>query len=423
MEKSGFFMVLCFNIAMNSTNFLSMNYSLPNFSTTKTKEQVENLIKTSNHIEIESPFEEIHSDSTFSELEQEKEPDWTNCTNSENFLYHYTKSEPIYTEKNLKSIDQCRKDNLGLFTKNNLARNYLSNPKCVSARQTSPKFSFNLDIGKGKRFRCWSRTEENSHWYDSEQGGGLVVSFSMKLIYIPNMKVASQTFKHLMENNFNATIINQDSLRRELSRRGENIFMYTVFTFVRDPLTHFLSAYAEVDRRLSLTYGVSQKKVDEYFGKNSDTDFNFLSIPRKLEYEPNRALQTLSDIRKGYFLEKKEVEKNKYSVSHLYSQFWKTTRCLSKQRYPLNIDFIGRIENIQEDFDNLLTLIGHEQLSLKVTHNENHKARKHAKSIDLNTVKNKHLVKKLCEHYAVDFQCFHYDFPEFCNTKKSSTSS
>lgn len=276
---------------------------------------------------------------------------------------------------------------------------FLASPSCARARwEEKAEKELERDLGMGRRVRCY--TEAKSKIFKREHGGGLVVSFSHKLIYIPNMKVASQMFKGVMEERFDGEVINQNYLRKALREHNHSINDYYVFTFVRDPLKHFISAYSEVDRRLT--------KV--WLRKPAYAPKGFIAIQRNASYEPERALAALEEIRSG--------EHRGLTPSHMYSQFWKINRCLTRNKMPLVINFIGKIENLVDEWKKIEKHLGVQSKELRFSHSGTHIYKKHAQSVELVPNDPQHpnvaLVQKICEYYSLDYECFDYTLPAVC---------
>ena len=282
-----------------------------------------------------------------------------------------------------------------------IGKHFLESDTCATARWVEREADqLEQDLGSGRRVRCYAVPKGKI--FKREHGGGLVVSFSHKIIYIPNMKVASQMFKGVMETRFGAEVINQNYLRKALTLHNHSLNDYFVFTFVRDPIKHFISAYSEVDRRLT--------KV--WLRKPAYAPKGFIAIKRNASNEPARALAALEEVRSG-------VERG-LTPSHMYSQFWKVNRCLTRNKMPLIMNFIGHIEDLVEEWKKVESHIGVEHEPLTFSHSGTHIYKKHAQSIELKINDPEHanvaLVRKICEYYRLDYACFDYPFPAVCKT-------
>jgi len=105
---------------------------------------------------------------------------------------------------------------------------------------------------------------------------------------------------------------------RFLFRHKLKLKDFFVFTIVRSPLSMFRSAYGEMS-----LYAAHGKIVAT----------GFALIPQLPENEPRRAMECLRDVRAGAFAG--------LVPAHLFTQVWKTQRCIGKDRVPLELDFIG----------------------------------------------------------------------------------
>mmetsp|Transcript_15719 Transcript_15719/g.20675 ORF Transcript_15719/g.20675 Transcript_15719/m.20675 type:complete len:417 (-) Transcript_15719:71-1321(-) len=273
---------------------------------------------------------------------------------------------------------------------------YLGSEKCINYRMNGFTANKTKNLGTGRRIRCYKNDTDSE--FRREHGGGLIISKKFKLIYIPNMKAASQMFKQTLETRFEAEKINQHNLGDFLQENNDLLEDYLVFTFVRDPLSHFLSAYAEVDKQ-------KMKKA-----KRMNHTWGYLNIPRNLTHEPARSIRLINDIRNGTFWG--------FTASHLYSQFWKTTRCLTDNHLPLLPNFVGRIENLEQDWQAVEDYLKVGHVPLEKKHYYSHPAKKHAKMLDLYSTtdgsKYDVLVKEICHFYKADYECFGYELPKSC---------
>lgn len=224
------------------------------------------------------------------------------------------------------------------------------------------------------------------------------MSAKHKVIYVPNMKVASQLFRTVMERRLAGQVMNQNSLRKFLIKHNHSLEEYFVFTFVRNPLSHFISAYAELDKRASTA-----------MERPGMRPRGFLKLHRNATNEPRRALSALQDIGVGRF--------QGLTPAHMYTQFWKISRCLSRSRVPLIYNFIGKIEHLARDWRAIETRLGVPHEPLKKIHAANSPAKAHAKKIDLFGVRHFPLLKEVCSYYGEDFDCFDYSLPKACRNE------
>eukprot|EP00511_Aplanochytrium_stocchinoi_P004532 CAMPEP_0204839866 /NCGR_PEP_ID=MMETSP1346-20131115/35780_1 /ASSEMBLY_ACC=CAM_ASM_000771 /TAXON_ID=215587 /ORGANISM="Aplanochytrium stocchinoi, Strain GSBS06" /LENGTH=296 /DNA_ID=CAMNT_0051976929 /DNA_START=81 /DNA_END=968 /DNA_ORIENTATION=- len=224
------------------------------------------------------------------------------CLQQDALLRTGDTSSPFVGER-LNSYVECSArhfKSLVLSSSAPTAAHYLRSPKCMYHRTHGFTTNETKTLGTGRRIRCYKNYTDSE--FRREHGGGLIISETHKLIYIPNMKVASQMFKDVLEARFNAVKINQHELQKVLDKNNHSFSEYLVFTFVRDPLTHFISAYAELDKQKT-------KKA-----KRMNHTWGFLTIPRNISSEPARSIRLINDVRNGTFWG--------FSASHMYSQFW-----------------------------------------------------------------------------------------------------
>jgi hypothetical protein len=130
-------------------------------------------------------------------------------------------------------------------------------------------------------------------------------------------------------------------------------------------------------------------------------------IPQTAEHEPERAIECLRNVRTGLF--------TGLVPAHLFTQVWKTQRCMGRARRPVPIHFIGHLENAAADWMYVEERLGVAHVALPVIHSsDSAKERVMAKDMikfdqagaDL---KFSNLTRQACEYYESDFECFGYD--------------
>uniref|UniRef100_A0A7S2S3A1 Carbohydrate sulfotransferase n=1 Tax=Mucochytrium quahogii TaxID=96639 RepID=A0A7S2S3A1_9STRA len=261
-------------------------------------------------------------------------------------------------------------------------------------------------LGKDRRLGAYGRAkcndEINSTTYLQERGSQVLISHAYKMIYISNMKVASLLFKKLFKDRYEGEPLGTHNLAEVLRKQREfdpdfDLNDYFVFTFVRDPVSIFFSAYSEIDLRM--TRGV----------RNNNTDFQKLN--RTLDMEPLRTRQCLEMVRTGRRLSRSLTPK------HMNSQIWKTQRCVLVENEPLpvqlELDFVGRLENLKEDWFTLETILGLEHKRLFRIHSQQTLFKDHAKLVK--GLHDKDLEKEICDYYESDYACFPYVKPAHCS--------
>jgi hypothetical protein len=258
-------------------------------------------------------------------------------------------------------------------------------------------------LGAFSRARCVD--PKTSQAFKDGWGSQVIISTAYRLIYYPNMKVASSTFKVVMRRRFQGKIVPTHELMAYLTERKLDIADFFAFTFVREPRDAWYSAYAEIDER-----------GDKRSGK-----LGFQKIARKHENEPVRATKCFDMVRKGEELRLDLLPK------HGYSQFWKTQRCVRPEdganwmtwtpRDPLTItarrflglDFIGKVENMDEDYRALETVLGVDHAPLPKTNPSKREYKEH--SSWLKSQRFPELEGPLMEYLQADFRCFNYTRP------------
>lgn len=83
-------------------------------------------------------------------------------------------------------------------------------------------------------------------------------------------------------------------------------------------------------------------------------------------------------------------------------------------------NFIGRIENLKQDWRTIETFLGVPHKKLHKIHYFSHAAKTHAQSIILDPFNQDSeyvsLVRAICKYYAVDYDCFGYQLPAVCES-------
>jgi len=331
-------------------------------------------------------------------------------------VYHVVESsstEFIY-------VDNSKSQKLANYSADLLSA-YESEP-CRSMREV--KVGNQGNIGGFGKAKCSSGSIDSP----KEHGDSVLLSTAYNVIYIPNMKCASSSIENYMFEKLNASRVGTHFLGNMGHRFP--LERYRIFTFVRDPTSMFFSAYAELDKRWSLPFRDNSK-------------LSFMTIDRNMENEPRRAISALNTIRNRD--SPNAITANLFS--HLYSQTWKTQRCIKKQpgirkywRDPeskihskalqvanflgsqdnmesesdqlefFKLDFIGRMEFFQQDFQFLQDTLGLPRgMPPRLQVHERDPASKHAKMLKKSIPIP--LVQAICEYYASDFACFGYSKP------------
>lgn len=228
--------------------------------------------------------------------------------------------------------------------------------------------------------------------YKKEIYGSVDVSLTHKAIYIPVMKAGTQMFQEVFKKRFHGQRIHDSKLLQHIGKL--NLKDFFVFTFVREPFSMFKSGYGE----MSL-----------YAANGGIKHAGFAELNFTKQNEPKRSIKALEDVSNGLF--------NGLVPAHLHTSVWKINRCVGKIRQRLKIDFVGKIENIENDFKYIENQLKVNHQPLPIIHSSStSKERMYAKKFlnFNNTKKFEPLLKKICDYYKSDFVCFNYD-NHYCN--------
>jgi len=195
---------------------------------------------------------------------------------------------------------------------------------CIAHRTMPVGRASDHRVGQGQRAACTDFPDPGSAFESDELrkeiAGSVDVSLSHRVIYIPVMKVGTQMFAEVLARRFGAVRMLDRDVSRFLLRHRLKLKDFFVFTIVRSPLSIFRSAYGE----MSL-----------YAAHGKILAAGFALIPQTAENEPRRAMECLRNVRAGVFAG--------LVPAHLFTQVWKTQRCIGKDRLPLELDFIGAL--------------------------------------------------------------------------------
>lgn len=280
-------------------------------------------------------------------------------------------------------------------------KRWYNSPQCLEHRSTPPGKSSLKTMGIGMRSLCSNDPNEKlAEEYKAEIPGSIDISITHRAIYIPVMKAATQSFQALFRKKFHGRRIPDRMLRMYLQQHGLKLSDFFVFTFVRDPFKIFVSSYREISK---------------YAMNNRTAHTGFTLIPNTAENEPLRALTCLDNVRSGVF--------HGLVPAHMHTQLWKIQRCFkSKSQVKKNIEFnfIGHLENIDEDWKYVEKMLNIPSTPLPFVHSASDKSwNGHSLKQDISrlqfdpvssaTSKFSDLTKRVCEYYRSDFVCFGYD--------------
>ena len=201
----------------------------------------------------------------------------------------------------------------------------------------------------------------------SQKKYNLTISEKLKFVWFRVAKVGTRSILEGF-NKLNIPLSAYHSIHCYLPyRQYENYFK---FAFAREPLNRFISAWK--DKIINVS-----KKKKNYFDLN----------PKQIE--------KMKDI--NYFIDCEFFEKSLFQKDiHFRHQ--------SNLIDLNNIDFIGRLENIESDFNYIMKKLGINNLNKKFGH-QNATTQSHSDSIKLISKVNR---EKLINYYHKDFSIFGY---------------
>ena len=213
-----------------------------------------------------------------------------------------------------------------------------------------------------------------------------VILHKYKVIYFDTPKVACSSIRYALADLLEIQVAPQvgiharDSLPHvDKKTLFEEYKDYFKFSFVRNPWDRLLSCYSEKIRDEKLNNNNFSNGVANSIGKHG-VFRGSMSFEEFVD-----ALSTIPDRR---------------ADPHLRSQY----ALLSNESGELFLDFIGRFENLEEDFDKVCHLAGMPKTSLP---HKNQSPMKKANYIDYYTDKTKNFVS---QRYAKDIEVFEYKF-------------
>lgn len=308
----------------------------------------------------------------------------------------------IIENYNVKTENYNVKTDLKLQAKSEVTdwKAHFDSEACQRHKKQPPGRGDESKVGTGIRSLCYTgEGERSTKEYKEEIYGSLDVSISHRAIYIPVMKGASQLFQLVFKRRLKGKRIVDKTLLLYLKSHGLTLQDMFIFTFVRNPFKIFHSGYQEVNK---------------YAERNRTKKATFHLKENRIENEPARALEALHEVQNGVF--------GGLIPAHMYSQLWKISRCTGREKTPLDYSFIGRIENLDEDWKYVESRLNitHEELPVYHSSSNLPKSPKVAK-LSYDPVskapisKWAELTKQVCSYYQSDFDCFGYD-QSLCST-------
>jgi len=200
----------------------------------------------------------------------------------------------------------------------------------------------------------------------------------------------------------------KDLVGGSLNYTAEELSSFYSFAFVRDPITRLLSAYRTVDERMrALAQNGRQGSLNgandrryKHLAENSE----FIRVHR----EPDRFRAFVRDIARGLHF---------HSAEHILTQMYFLTGT-TKDGKQLRYDFIGRLENLDEDWKRVLEIVelsGSDRIASGgkakplPAKNKGGAISKEDELLDDTTI------RTICEMYAQDYICLGYPLPQACS--------
>lgn len=258
-------------------------------------------------------------------------------------------------------------------------------PRCERHKEQPAGLASEGKRGMGRRAYCTSNMTTDSEEYLLEGTGSVEVSIPYRTIYVPVVKSASSVIQDTMRKRLRSKRIADRNVLLFLKSKGLSLSDFFVFTFVRDPFQVFQSAYREANK-----YEERNKTIDET---------TFMQIENKPENEPRRAIASLMDARNGLFI-----------PTHMYTQFWKVQRCTGKQKEMIEFNFIGHIDDMDDDWKFIEMKLGlpHRPLPSRTSGKPQKSKLTFDPVTDFDSPWSM-LTKHVCDYYQSDFDCFGFN--------------
>lgn len=268
-----------------------------------------------------------------------------------------------------------------------------NSPECLELRSTPPGSKAMGTMGVGPRAKCFL-SEADSRDHKREVEPSFDISLAHRVIYLPVMKAGTQMFQEVFRTRLRGRrIVTEKALLEHLAKHNMKLDQFFVFSFVREPFRMFVSSYEEVNK---------------YVMNNRTRTRGFADMP--ITEEPARARQCLANIQHGQF--------TGLIPAHMYTQVWKLNRC------RVRVDFVGKLESVDEDWRTIESKLGLEHKPLPVIHAAGGAGWVKRAKTDPPTITSKQLLgryeadprpafkqltREVCEYYKSDFECFGYD--------------
>ena len=175
---------------------------------------------------------------------------------------------------------------------------------------------------------------------------------------------------------------------------------FTVFTFVREPLGGFMSGYAETVHRVT-TFGGARSV------RSADTTYTNVDCHSHAANE-SRFAAFVTDLLR--------CRSMGYDTYHIWPQVMKLDVLPSYRPF----DFIGRVENLAEDWQVLMRILGTKPSRMASTNSATHNVDKCGKQISVPSPAKLAVLPILCDLLRVDYECLGYRPPAVCHTTASA---
>lgn len=214
--------------------------------------------------------------------------------------------------------------------------------------------------------------------WEHRHGVGVICEKS-KLLYLKNHKGGSNSVRRVLEHFFPDCHLTETYLG---AMKAEQMKDYVIFTSVRDPMERFFS------QRMQLTRG---------------------GLPGVADYSSISLEDYIDAIYRGVGI----------SDAHQRSFAWYMTSAFGFERVPIRIDYVVRVEHIEDDLNYLLRdalqLIPSDRTVAEVSTHSYPGSYKPTEAVNFDELKDPKARRQLCEILAMDYECAGYRLPEGCS--------
>ena len=178
---------------------------------------------------------------------------------------------------------------------------------------------------------------------------------------------------------------------------------YTIFTFVREPASAFLSGYAEAAHRM-LTWGHTRR------ARGADTTFGNVDCHTP-EGNRTRFSAFLDDV-----LARRRLG---YDTYHIWPQVVKIDALPEPRRFH----FVGKMETLNADWSSLLQLLGQKHVPPQAVNPASHQVDQCGQPITVPPEARQAAMPKLCNLLRADYTCLGYPMPSSCHVQDAPGAS